>query len=827
MTKMRKVIAMENREKKRNRRKGVLCWLLTVVMLLTGLNVNAAVFEASQNSPDFSDGESFDAVIPEEETGEMIQEPETQDAVFAQEESGFGEMQNRALEEVPDIQPIETEDSALFLGEGQSPEEETPAEAEEIKLVFADSKGNIYQNLTAAVHMGDTVTLPVVPGFEDVKGSGWKLDLSAADSDVVVLSGGSAFCLDSKEEYVTEKIKDGTLTFYAVTGMLTVNFYSNGGATLLKSMQVKPGTTIKLPDVPDSRYVNFGWTDILRGTAVKYKIGAACTVSANTSFYIVRYAAAKVKTITFLGPTGASGSQYKALTLKVVVNGNSGTTVKLPSVPAAAGYSNLGWSLQKNAKSASYAPGKTIKVTKNMTFYAVRKKLASYSVAFNNNSGTSKSKVYTALNKKVYAGEYITLPEVPKASGYVNLGWTTTKKGTRASYKAGSRIKVTKNLKFYAVRKKAVYYTVAFYTGTGASGSIYKALSKRVLSGTTITLPSVPDRSGYVNLGWSTSKNAASAKYKAGAKIKITKNLKLYAVQKRQAKVVLRQKSGAVWKTCVIAEGSSLTLPGAKNKPGYTMMGWSRTSGQSVNPDYQVGAVLKNIKGTINLYAVVFNRSSEPDYSAAILPQANLRAYKQVIFVGDSRTNRMANTLERQGDASLTNGISFIYEEGQGLSWFKEKGYKALLKQVGNGTNSILEKKTIVIFNLGVNDLGSINDYILYMRSIAPALQKKGCELYYMSVNPINNEMIKALGKNKARKESDVCRFNAAIRSNLCSGSGKLFTYIDCYNYLMKTGYGTDRNRDGEDEGIDDGLHYTTKTYKRIYRYCMNSLPLR
>ncbi len=695
---------------------------------------------------------------------------------------------------------------------------------EEIKLVFADPKGSPYQALTATAHMGDTVTLPAVPGYEDVKGSGWKFDLTAEDSEALVLNAGSTFRLDDEEGHVTEKIKEGVLTLYAVTGMLTVNFYSNSGVgNPLKSMQVKPGTVIQLPDVPDSRFVNFGWTDTRYSAAVKFKLGSAYTVVANTNFYIVRYVAEKVKTITFAGPTGASNSQFRALTLKVVKD----SMVKLPAVPKTSGYSSLGWSLKKNAQSASYAPGKTIKVTKNMTFYAVQKKLTSYSVAFNNNSGTSKSKAYTSLNKKIYSGEYITLPDAPKMKGYVNLGWTTVKKGTKATYKAGSRIRVTKNLKFYAVRKKAVYYTTAFYTGTGSSSSTYMKLNKRVLSGTTITLPAVPARSGYVNLGWSTSKNASSAKYKAGTKVRVSRNQKLYAVQKKQAKVVLRQNGGAVWKTYTVTQGSSLTLPGVKNKSGYTMLGWSKTAGRNTNPEYQVGTVLKNIKGTINLYAVVFNRSAEPNYSADVLPRADLRAYKQVIFVGDSRTNRMANTLERQGDTSLTNGISFIYKEGQGLPWLKEEGYKALLRQVGNGTDSILEKKTMVIFNLGVNDLGNVNDYILYMRSIAPELQKKGCVLYYMSVNPVNNEMIKACGKNKPRKESSVCRFNSAIKSSLCSGSKKLYNYIDCYSYLLRNGYGTDRNRNGADEGVDDGLHYTTKTYKRIYRYCMNSLPSR
>ena len=83
---------------------------------------------------------------------------------------------------------------------------------------------------------------------------------------------------------------------------------------------------------------------------------------------------------------------------------------------------------------------------------------------------------------------------------------------------------------------------------------------------------------------------------------------------------------------------------------------------------------------------------------------------------------------------------------------------------------------------------------------------------------------IKALGANSQRTEAAVRSFNNVIRSGLCGGSSPLYTYIDTYSYLMKTGYGTDRNREGWDEGIDDGLHYTTKTYKRIYKYCLNMI---
>ena len=38
---------------------------------------------------------------------------------------------------------------------------------------------------------------------------------------------------------------------------------------------------------------------------------------------------------------------------------------------------------------------------------------------------------------------------------------------------------------------------------------------------------------------------------------------------------------------------------------------------------------------------------------------------------------------------------------------------------------------------------------------------------------------------------------------------------------LMKNGYSTYNEFKGN---IDDGVHYSTRTYKRIYKYCMNAI---
>lgn len=87
-----------------------------------------------------------------------------------------------------------------------------------------------------------------------------------------------------------------------------------------------------------------------------------------------------------------------------------------------------------------------------------------------------------------------------------------------------------------------------------------------------------------------------------------------------------------------------------------------------------------------------------------------------------------------------------------------------------------------------------------------------------MSVNPINSTMITKTGRG-ARTEAQVREFNSKIRSGL----SLYYKYIDMYSVLMKKGYGTNARYDGVDDG-DDGLHYTTKTFKRIYYYCITYL---
>lgn len=809
---------MDNKKKEKKIRAKVICWLMAVMMLVGSVNVSAASFSAGEDLTDiFSSGAAAGSTSPQTDAGDV--------EIFSDSADSSGQAAETPAEE-PNMDTQEP-DVEVFSEEAQGTTDEpllgTERDLEEgdsVRVVFADNSGNSYgSDMDIITKMGDSIVLPQVPDSQGLEGSGWKLALDTPDEDAIVLEAGEELRL-SPDEDIDNYIIDGVLTLYAVQGerLYTVNFYNNSGTAIFSGgqMKVTKGTTIIMPDFENSKYVNFGWTTTKGGRTVEYEFGEKYTVNGNMDFYIIRYATSSTATVKFTNPSGQQNSAFKALDT-VVVKGN---TIKLPAVPTVSGYTALGWSTKKNATTPMYLAGRTLTIKKNTTLYAVRKKVATYTVLFNNNSGTSTSSAYKKLNQKVARNSYIILPDLPDAAGYQNIGWTTTKNGKTPLYKEGARVKITKNTRFYTVRRKSNYYIVNFYLGNGSSNSTYKSLKMRVEEGTKVTLPSVPDREGYVNLGWSTRKNGTSVTNRAGTKYSVTKNVSFYAVQNKEVTVTLHYSSGAIYRTVQVGEGNSLSLPGMTTNPPYTMMGWSTQPNQTVSPQYEVGEIIK-VNQSMHLYAVTFNRSYEVDISGDNLSQADLYRYEQIIFVGDSRTHRMENTLYNQFGTLLTKGVTFISQEGGGLSWLKSSGYTQLMQAVGNSSSGILAKPTVVIFNLGVNDLSSSSSYISYMKELGEELEDKGCILYYMSVNPVNNKLIQASGK-PSRPEESVRSFNAAIRSGLCSDG--LYTYIDTYSYLMNTGYGTDASTTGVDSGIDDGLHYTTKTYKRIYQYCMELL---
>lgn len=434
---------------------------------------------------------------------------------------------------------------------------------------------------------------------------------------------------------------------------------------------------------------------------------------------------------------------------------------------------------------------------------------------------------FQSLSRTVDAGSVITLPNLPAAQNHRAMGWSYAKRSVTANFSQGQPIVVNQNLTLYSAYQKIYPCELTFTSNKGNSKSkIFTSLNIYGNAGDVVTLPQPPYVKGYKAIGWTTKKGKMDPLYLAGDSFTITKKQQyIYGVYIKEGQELVtfyvHKLGGEVMGTAHLVKGGYVKLPALRNTAKWAMLGYSDQPMQTSNPKYLPGEKFRIYEDT-HYYVVACKRSKESDLSATQV-SGNLKLARQkfnhVIFVGDSRIWRMQLTLQTQFGASSMDGVSFIAEGSKGLEWLQTQGYSLLINEI-NTWNSGGTGKTAVVFNLGINDLYNISNYVSYMKALEPVLKGKNCQLYYMSLNPANSKVLKQNGAF-AREEAEVRAFNNQIRSSL-PGYG----YIDTYSYLMNNGFSYDAGSyDGNvytDSGVDDGLHYSTRTYKRIYDYALN-----
>ena len=420
-------------------------------------------------------------------------------------------------------------------------------------------------------------------------------------------------------------------------------------------------------------------------------------------------------------------------------------------------------------------------------------------VVFANSNGVVSNDTFRKWARTVTKGSYIQLPTVNR-SGYKCV-WVE-KSGTKElKYATGRNVRITKNTKFCLRYYKL--YTVRYYTMNGSKE--YTSLREQGYQGQVLTFPLHPTATGYKFLGWSTSINGKTVK-KEGDSLRVTGNMKFYIVGKKITGVNLRKYDGTVWKV-VDTSSRSATFPAVNLNSANMCLGCSRTKGKTTNPEYKAGDKIPTRTG--NYYMVVFFSKQDRAPASIIKPTK----HQMVYFVGDSRTVGLQLAL---GNSAPSN-VDFVCKGNQGLDWFRQTGYRELLRKLSKQSR---KTKKAVIINLGVNDMSNINTYVVYMRKVSENLkQNYNCDMYYLSVNPVNSAMIRSYGAG-TRTEAQVAAFNKTIYQKLCSGSDRAFIYINTCTNLQKYGWSSNRY----DAGIYDGLHYSVETTLRIYGYCIRKL---
>lgn len=161
------------------------------------------------------------------------------------------------------------------------------------------------------------------------------------------------------------------------------------------------------------------------------------------------------------------------------------------------------------------------------TLYA-QWKANTYTVKYNANggSGTMSNSSHTYDVSKALTSNAFT------RSGYTFRGWSTSSSATSPTYTNGQSVKNLTStndgtVTLYAVWSKNPTYTLS-YNANGGSG----APSSQTGSSSYTISSTVPTRTGYTFLGWSTSSSSTSATYQPGSSITISTNTTLYAVWK-------------------------------------------------------------------------------------------------------------------------------------------------------------------------------------------------------------------------------------------------------------------------------------------------------
>lgn len=167
-------------------------------------------------------------------------------------------------------------------------------------------------------------------------------------------------------------------------------------------------------------------------------------------------------------------------------------------------------------------------------------------------------------------------------------------------------------------------------------------------------------------------------------------------------------------------------------------------------------------------------------------------ADKTIIYVGDSRIDSLKKTIKE------SDKVKFITRNNGNLEWIKNNSTLKNIRKV----NTASGKDCIIIFCLGINDLGNASDYVKFYESKQLNPLKSEATIKYMAVNPVQPDK----GSVPVTNER-IEAFNAAIKEF----AGDQF--IDTYTYLQDDGFET-----------SNGVKYDDETNKKIHQYVLDTL---
>ena len=254
---------------------------------------------------------------------------------------------------------------------------------------------------------------------------------------------------------------------------------------------------------------------------------------------------------------------------------------------------------------------------------------------------------------------YIRNADTSSEIGWIDVGDTIYKLGT-----SGDQTQVIYPTSYGQNRCAWVYtsgitetYTVSYNAngGTGAPGNQTKTYN------VSLTLSStVPTRTGYTFLGWSTNASATTATYAAGGAYTNNAAVTLYAIWKANQYNISYDANGGTGAPSpqTKTHGTSLTLSSTiPERYGYSFLGWSIDQ-SATTATYSAGGKF-DYNGSVTLYAVWSANSYTITYDA----NGGTGMMESGLFVYDQSAALRTNAFVREGYSFLGWSINPTDEE--------------------------------------------------------------------------------------------------------------------------------------------------------------------
>ncbi len=194
--------------------------------------------------------------------------------------------------------------------------------------------------------------------------------------------------------------------------------------------------------------------------------------------------------------------------------------------------------------------------------------------------------------------------------GYRFIGWNTESDGTGDAYTDGQTIKISSDLKLYAMWEKKLVITFDANSGEGTMNlQLVEKNTDAKLNANTFT------KKGYKFIGWNTKDDGTGKTYTDGQTIKITEDSILYAMWEAITYTIKFDANGGegTMESVVVTYDKEYKLEANKfTKNHFFFKGWN-TAKDRTGTSYKNGEIVKNLttkdQDIVTLYAIWVKRS--------------------------------------------------------------------------------------------------------------------------------------------------------------------------------------------------------------------------